>query len=145
MTAPDRWVRDLLDWTDQLLQVSGMTFSPEGEKVAISYCSQNFLEAVTWTLPTTGYIFSLADPTRPLARLTSDSAITTVQYSRQLQDTLLAGGCYSGQEMEIIIIMIIMIIIMIILMIMIMIIIIIIIIIIITMTCPGVLVGREVW
>ena len=62
--------------------VSGLSFSPGGgDKLAISYCSQEFLEAVTWSLPTCGYILDLRDPTRHLARLSSESCITNIQYS----------------------------------------------------------------
>ena len=83
------------DTSPLLLQVSGISFSPEGEEVAISYCSPDFLTAATWELPTSGHIFSLRDPTRCLAQLGSESCVTSLQYSRQVN--LLAGGCYSGQ------------------------------------------------
>ena len=62
--------------------VSGISFSPgEGDKLAISYCSPEFLVAATWDLPTAGYILDLRDPTRHLACLTSESCITNIQYS----------------------------------------------------------------
>ena len=62
--------------------VSGLSFSPgEGDKLAISYCSPEFLVAATWSLPTSGYILDLRDPTRHLASLSSDSCITNIQYS----------------------------------------------------------------
>ena len=80
----------------QTRPVSGMSFSPGGgDQLAISYCSQEFLEAITWSLPTCGYVLDLRDPTRHLACLSSPSCITNIQYSRQ--PSLLAGGCYSGQ------------------------------------------------
>ena len=33
----------------KFLKVSGLSFSPDsGDNIAISYCSEDFLEAVTW-------------------------------------------------------------------------------------------------
>ena len=78
--------------------VSGISFSPgDGDKMAISYCSPEFLEAVTWSLPTCGYILDLRDPTRHLASLCSESCLTNIQYGGSRQPSVLAGGCYSGQ------------------------------------------------
>ena len=92
ISFPDLWRRP----GDPARPVSGTSFSQEGERLAISYSSHNLLEALTWTLPTQGCVFSLTDPTRCRARLSSESAITRVQFSRQ-GESVLAGGCYSGQ------------------------------------------------
>ena len=85
----DAGVKTIISYPDparpgagQVRPVSGLSFSPgEGDKLAISYCSQEFLEAATWTLPTCGYILDLRDPTRYLACLNSESCITNIQYS----------------------------------------------------------------
>ena len=85
----DAGVKTIISYSDpsklsgcEARPVSGMSFSPgEGDRLAISYCSQEFLAAATWSLPTCGYILDLRDPTRHLASLSSDSCITNIQYS----------------------------------------------------------------
>ena len=69
--------------------------SDGGSKIAIAYCSPEFLGTMEGT-PTEGYTFNVEDPTKHCEVLDCTSPLTSLAYSPK-DPHLLAGGSYSGQ------------------------------------------------
>ena len=69
--------------------------SDGGSKIAIGYCSPEFLGTLEDT-PTEGYTFNVEDPTNYCDILNCTSPLTSLAYSPK-DPHLVAGGCYSGQ------------------------------------------------
>ena len=67
-----------------------------GEKIAISYCSTIFDQAVDWTDATAGFVFDIFNPTKHVSVLNTSSSLTSISYNPR-EYMAIAAGAYNGQ------------------------------------------------
>ena len=75
--------------------ISGVSWSPGCERVALAFCNMEFL-AYQSPIDKTSFIYNIEDPLTPVMHITPRDPLVCLQYSRK-DPNLLAGGSLTGQ------------------------------------------------
>ena len=75
--------------------ISGVSWSPGCERIALAYCNMEFL-AYRSPIDKTSFIYDIEDPLTPIMNITPKDPLVCLQYSRK-DPHLLAGGSLNGE------------------------------------------------
>ena len=75
--------------------ISGVSWSPTCEKIALAFCNLEFL-AYQLPIDKTSFIYNIEDPLTPILHITPQDPLVCLQYSKK-DPNLLAGGTLTGQ------------------------------------------------
>ena len=75
--------------------ISGVSWSPSCDKIALAFCNLEFL-AYQSPIDKTSFIYNIEDPLTPILEITPENPLVCLQYSKK-DPHLLAGGTLTGQ------------------------------------------------
>ena len=82
--------------SDGSREISQVSWSPSGGRIVLGYCNTGYLAYYHRAIDKSSLVYDINNPLGPLLRLSPESALVSLEFSRREEESL-AGGCLSGE------------------------------------------------